>query len=256
MRRYQLTTPDQVSFHYQVAGLVTRALAVAIDSSIMILIIAGAIWICVQLAPISPVISIVIIFLAIFFIIVGYFIFFESVMHGQTPGKKIMRLRVMSATGGQLNVVEILIRNLVRPVDTLPAFLMPAFMLVGGIAASIDRWHRRLGDMAANTLVIRDFKPHLPQSVVRHQSRHNTFYLDPVLRTRIMENISREERDLIMDLVMRRDELDLTAREELFAGAARCCARRLKLPDKLEHLSDEQMVINVALVLQDGWFRA
>ncbi len=259
MLRYRLTTPEQVVLSYQLAGLVARAIAWAIDMVVMFTLMILVGWILIMLlgllalVAVSPWFMAGILFIAEFLIFVGYFVFCERFMAGRSPGKKIMGLRVASASGGRLAFVDILIRNLLRPIDFLPSF-----MFLGGATAFIDPCHRRLGDFAANTIVISDRRVTLPKAVTRQQWRHNSFQADPAMRSRIINRLDRLDRDLVMDLSMRRDSLDVGTRESLFADTAAYLRTRLglgELAGNLEHLSSEQMVLNVALVLQDGWFK-
>ncbi len=245
MLRYRLTTPEQVCFSYQLAGLFTRAIAYLIDAAIMVAFIIGAAMICMA---VPGVFGIVLLLLVIFAIFLGYFIFFEALWSGQTPGKRAMNIRVMDAGGGRLSIVNVAIRNLIRMVD-----MLPTLMFLGGVVAFFDSHHRRLGDMAANTIVVRDHKIGLPKSVMRREARHNSLRADPALRARILARIGREERDVIMDLTLRRDQLETPARERMFADLAAHCRKRLGLEDKIAYLSDEQTVLNIALILQDGW---
>ena len=245
MLRYRLTTPEQVCFSYQLAGLFTRSIAYLIDTVVMVAFIVGAVLVC---ATVPGVFGVVLLLLIIFATFLGYFILFEALWSGQTPGKRAMNIRVMDASGGRLSIANVALRNLIRVVD-----MLPVLMFLGGVVAFIDPSHRRLGDMAANTLVIRDQKIGLPKSVVRREARHNSFRTDPALRSRIVARIGRAERDLIIDLTLRRDQLDTPVRERMFADMAAHCRRILGLDDKNEYLSDEQTVINIALILQDGW---
>jgi hypothetical protein len=150
-----------------------------------------------------------------------------------------------------LRFPEILIRNLMRPLDTLPFA-----MLLGGAVAFLDPLSRRLGDMVAETLVVRDAKRQLPQALLTQQARANTFQEDQALRARILGRVTREERDLVLDLMLRRDQMELRVREEIFAQAATHLRRRFNLPENLDYLSDEQVVLNVALVVQGAKFGA
>ena len=81
---------------------------------------------------------------------IGYGLFCEWLWRGQTIGKRLLRLRVVDAYGLRLQFSQIVIRNLLRFVD-----MLPAFYLVGGLAALINARTQRLGDLAANTVVIR-----------------------------------------------------------------------------------------------------
>src|ERR1051325_9168127 len=85
-----------------------------------------------------------------FAISIGYGIVSGWYWRGQTIGKRLFRLRVVDAHGLRVQFNQIVIRNLLRPVD-----MLPAFYLVGGIACTLSRKSQRLGDIAANTVVIR-----------------------------------------------------------------------------------------------------
>ena len=245
MRQYRLTTPEHVCFSYQLAGLFTRATAYLVDAGICVLILLGVVFLA---GAIPAVLWIIIWLFTLFFVVTGYFIFFETIWQGQTPGKRMMHIRVMDAGGGRLSLANIVIRNLVRMLDVLPLL-----MLFGGATALLNAECRRLGDMAANTIVVRDRKAQLPRSVVRRQARHNSFMQDSALRNRIISRIGPRQRDLIMDLTLRRNQLDAPVRERMFSDVADYCRRQLGLTDTSRYLSDEQTVINVALILQDGW---
>ena len=175
----------------------------------------------------------------------GYYVLFEMKKGGRSPGKMLLGLRVISARGGRLTFPDILLRNLMRALDTLPAM-----MAVGGVAAFIDPLGRRLGDLVGETLVVRAARQALPDSIVQQQSRVNTFQTNPAIRGRILARVTREERDLILDLMMRRDDLEESVREQLFGEAAAAFRERYNLPQDLDYLSDEQTVLNLALVVQ------
>ena len=245
MRQYRLTTPEQVCFSYQLAGLFTRATAYLIDVGIGALVLVGALFV---VGSLPPIFGVILWLFAVFFVLIGYFMFFEAIWQGQTPGKRMMHIRVMDAGGGRLSLANIVIRNLVRMLDALPLL-----MFFGGITALFSSECRRLGDMAADTIVVRDRKAQLPRSVVRRQARHNSFMQDSALRNRIIARIGPRQRDLIMDLTLRRNQLDAPVRERMFSEVAGYCRRQLGLTDANRYLSDEQTVINVALILQDGW---
>ena len=81
---------------------------------------------------------------------VGYFLLLEWLRRGSTPGKAALSLRVVRATGEPIGLADSAVRNLVRIVDFLPLAYV-----VGGICAMVSKDGRRLGDMAAGTLVVR-----------------------------------------------------------------------------------------------------
>src|SRR5262249_35543025 len=99
--------------------------------------------------------------LSYFIISIGYPIFTEWRWRGQTLGKRLLYLRVIDSQGLRLQLSQIVVRNVLRFVDVLPFFY-----LVGGITCFFNGHAQRLGDLAANTVVIRNprtFQPDLSQ---------------------------------------------------------------------------------------------
>jgi hypothetical protein len=86
-----------------------------------------------------------------FLLLWGYFALFEAFWHGQTPGKRVMKLRVIKDSGRQITFFESLARNLLRFVDYLPGFY-----LTGVITMLCNRRNKRLGDFAAGTIVVHE----------------------------------------------------------------------------------------------------
>ncbi len=84
----------------------------------------------------------------------GYYIFGEVVRNGRTPGKRLMRIRVVREDGSRVSVLDSAIRNIVRIVD-----LMPATYAIGIISMVLSSKSQRLGDMAAGTVVIAEEPP-------------------------------------------------------------------------------------------------
>lgn len=246
MSKFRIITPEHVAFHYDVAGLISRGLAWLIDQAIIIVI---DIAIIMAFARAGGMIGIALIILCMFIVDFSYFVASELYSAGQTPGKRAMHIRVISSRGSKLRFADVLIRNLLRPVD-----LLPWAMAVGASIALIDRWHRRLGDLVAETIVVRDGRKEIPQAMAGEKNRMNSFQNDPALRSRIVTRVSRAERDLIIDLALRRDQMESLVRQQLFTQAAQHFRQRLSLPEEHVHLSDEQTVMNLALLLQEAKF--
>ena len=245
MPLHRITTPEQVHFHYSVAGLATRGAAWALDQFIL-----AAAFVCILFTAFfsGMALGLTIVFLARFAIDFGYHTWFELRRGGQTPGKRAMGIRVISSRGGKLRFADVLTRTLFRVVDN--PFLIPFVGFVGAVTALIDPLRRRLGDLAADTIVVRDVRVDLPPALLEQQSRVNTFAADAQIRQRIQARATRHERDLMLDLMLRRDHLDPDTREVLFRQAAAHFRHRYNLPGDLDYLSDEQTVLNTALVIQ------
>lgn len=159
----QVSTPESVSFGYQIAGIGSRFLAALVDSLLigLLQIIANvALIAAIPSSPSSGVLPLleknmgwlpVVIGLISFFFLWGYYIFFELIWNGQTPGKRIFHLRVIRVDGTPITLAESLVRNLVRLIDFLPLYYG-----VGVVTMFINAQFRRLGDLAAGTLVVHD----------------------------------------------------------------------------------------------------
>lgn len=151
----EVETPEHVVIDYEIAGLGSRAMAALADSAIMaVLVVAEVIavpfaaralggW---ALAAVVPIVT-----LALFATTWGYFALFEAFRDGQTPGKRWMGIRVIRDTGHAITLRDAATRNVLRLADFLP----PPY--VTGIACiAFQSQGKRLGDMVAGTIVVRD----------------------------------------------------------------------------------------------------
>jgi uncharacterized RDD family membrane protein YckC len=161
---HYIDTPEQVQLAYSVAGVGSRFVAALLDGLIL-----GAFFLVEVLALVvigaagaaSPTVGVVaqnaakwfmafVIFVN-FGIVWGYFALFEAYWHGQTPGKRAMKLRVIKDSGRQITLFEALARNLLRVVDYLPSLY-----LIGVITMLCNKRNQRLGDLVAGTLVVHE----------------------------------------------------------------------------------------------------
>lgn len=238
--RLAVTTPELITFHYQTAGMASRALAWLIDQAIIL-----GLRIALLMALLSMRAYGIAVFLALMLLVdFGYFTWFEWRKNGRTPGKRLMGIHVACVSGARLEPGDVLLRNLLRVIDSLPVL-----MLTGAVVAWIDPQRRRLGDLAAGTVVVRASRGELPADMFVADNRLNSFWVDVAVRSRIHARVTREERDLLMDLVMRRDQLDPLPRQALFRQALAYFGGRYNLP-RIDHLTDEQAVLNIAMVVR------
>jgi hypothetical protein len=183
--------------------------------------------------------------LLVFTVSLGYGIVLEWVWRGQTVGKRLLRLRVVDAQGLKLHFSQVVIRNLLRAVD-----MLPGFYLVGGVVCLFSRRAQRLGDLAANTIVIRHpviAEPDLDQLLA---GKYNSLRAHPHLEARLRQRVSPPEAALAMHALLRRDQLEPAARVELFAQLAAHFQSKVAFPaEAVEGITDEQYVRNVVDVL-------
>lgn len=147
-----VATPERVSFGYQVAGLATRAIAQIVDLMILSLVLAGVYFFAIFLgASGQDVLAYVIAIIGTFVVIFGYFWACEAFWSGQTVGKKIFRLRAVGDRGEPMTFMQAGIRNIVRVVD-----FFPYAYGVGLVVLFVNGRGKRLGDLAAGTIVVKD----------------------------------------------------------------------------------------------------
>ncbi len=155
-RRLRLETPEHVRLDYELADVGSRLAALLID----LVIIAGALFLLgvayavLEGRGLSLVASLAASALVIAFFMLqwGYFLLFELLRDGQTPGKRALRLRVLHSSGQPLSVRGSVIRNVLRIVDFQPGVTG----VLGGGAIMLTGRSQRLGDLAADTIVVRD----------------------------------------------------------------------------------------------------
>jgi uncharacterized RDD family membrane protein YckC len=162
----------------------------------------------------------------VFSVMFGYFIVFEALWNGQTPGKRLIGIRVVRDGGYPIDFGASLIRNLIRVGEQLIGYY-----LIAAISALISPENKRIGDLAAGTIVVRDARLAAPRDLDRNETEPTyaaTAYL------------SGEERALIKRFLERRDELTYERRSEL---AAQLAARvRDRVPPELARLDDESLL--------------
>jgi uncharacterized RDD family membrane protein YckC len=241
-----IETAEGVRFTLPLAGPVSRFLAWLIDELVIVAACSGAAKGLGLISALNRDLTVGLTVLAYFVIWVGYGIALEWRWAGQTIGKRAVKLRVMDATGGRLLFSQIAVRNLLRFVDALP-FLY----FIGGLVMLLNRRYQRLGDLVANTIVLRQRSTAAPDLVLPDASeKYNSFLEIPHLAARLRQQTPPELALLVYDALLRRDELTPTARLELFAQLADKFKSLVRFPTEIaEPLTDERYVRNALGVL-------
>lgn len=256
---YTVRTPEMVEFSFQIAGPGSRLLAWVIDTVIFIgiVLVMAVIFAIVGCGISTNLFNVGGYFLALFMILFAllqlfYMTFFEVRWNGQTPGKRALGLRVIGENGLRLTFQQSIIRNFVRALDSqpglwfIPSYILGMLFLLGSENA------QRIGDMLAGTLVIREEKRLPPERLKLPQAKYNSLLRDKTFALRCTKVLKPEERELLLEVVQRRDELSLDARTRLFAVLSEYFQDRLLTSGHEQHLSHEKWILNLAQALLEG----
>ena len=170
-----IETPERVPLAFPLASIGNRFLAVAIDHTIQYLAIAAVFIGFMLIAGAGqatfgafdtldremPNWVIAAMIFVLFLLFAGYFAVFEWLWDGQTPGKRLLKLRVIREDGRPITLWEAIARNLLRIFDAFPGFLLPIYS-AGLIAIFMSNRDQRVGDLFAGTVVIREREDEAP----------------------------------------------------------------------------------------------
>jgi uncharacterized RDD family membrane protein YckC len=218
-----IETPEQVELRFPIAGIGSRFLAILTDSLIQgatlfflflgfALIVSAAPKIPGAAAAVSDtgtkwfVAAVVLFYFLLYW---GYYSLFEAFWNGQTPGKRLLKIRVIKDSGRQITLFEALARNLLRVID-----MLPSFYLVGVITMLCNREQKRLGDLVAGTIVVHERSNEQP--LMSHNSRTFTASLYPQPLEAAREPVSAA---VPADGVARLDAGDLNVIDTFFSRA-------------------------------------
>jgi uncharacterized RDD family membrane protein YckC len=236
-----IRTPEGIDFSLLLASPVTRFLAWVVDFFLVSSVSSVVASLLMLVGLISMDIGMAVRVLVLFAIQIGYWLGCEWFWRGQTFGKRLLRLRVVDANGLRLQFSQVVIRNLLRFVDALPAFY-----LIGGVTTLLNARTQRLGDLAANTVVIRSPQIESPDLEQILAGKFNSLRQHPHLESRLRQKISPVEAGLALQSLLRRDEFEPLPRAELFARLGEHFRSLVEFPpDTTEGITDEQYIRNV-----------
>ncbi|MCP4427984.1 MAG: RDD family protein [Chloroflexi bacterium] len=247
-----IDTPENVVFGYDVAGIGSRFLA-ALGDSIIILVLQALVYLTLfftiggvdYFEEGNPGWIIAIFSLIGFALLWGYYIFFEMLWNGQSPGKRWAGLRVIRADGTPITLTESLIRNLVRLVDFLPIYYG-----IGVVTMFINEQSRRLGDLAAGTLVVRERKnvaiSTLEESVYERNLGGFRFTPDELEAALPVEKLTDKDIAIAKDFLQRR--AILPNRSSLGQSIAQSLYEKMEIP--LPATREWQIEKTIAIVVR------
>jgi uncharacterized RDD family membrane protein YckC len=231
--RYTIDTPEHIAFDYDVAGIGSRFLAAIVDSVILAILLTVVLTLTALVGASAEALfagldSLLLALLGLlnFALFWGYFLFFEQAWNGQTPGKRLVGLRVVREGGRPITLAAAAVRNLVRIVDFLPMFYG-----VGVVVMFVDGRSRRLGDLAAGTLVVKDRRTVTLESLTASTppAFAEAAAAAPALTLPNLHLLAASDYDLVQEFLRRRPTLRPEVRQRLGAQLATKIRERLEL---------------------------
>ena len=227
------TTPEQVAVTYRLAGIGTRFAATLVDTLLHVLLLLGALlaWglLTIGLSEVADRIIyfderiegwiVPVVVMGLFALFWGYFIFWETIWNGQTPGKRLCGIRVLRDRGFPIDFRAAFLRNILRYIDFLPMGYG-----VGALTVFLSKDSKRLGDYAAGTIVVVDAaiarRANAAPPPPREPPTEYRLLGDPALLN--LRAITREQFGVAERYLSRRGELPEAVRADL--------ARQIALP--------------------------
>ena len=242
----KVQTPEHVGFRYVLAGLGTRSTAFLLDTVVRGLFILFIFLVVVLLARWLPEFDPSGILKAIpktwFFALgvlaygvvdLGYFLIFEALWSGQTPGKRMQKLRVIRVNGQPIGWLESSIRNILRAVDILLGFYP-----LGLFVMFLSSRSQRIGDYAAGTVVIVERRRNVPMDKSRLRSTSKLNLPDVELHVSTLEP---KQYQVIRSFLQRREAMNPTHRRELARLLTRRLIKKWRISSTI-HIPDESFL--------------
>ena len=235
-----IETPERVELHFVLANVGNRFLAAAIDhliqalAIVIIVVAAGALsdW---RFFASMGVWTAALTVLAVFAVYWGYFVALETLWSGQTPGKRMMRLRVVREDGRPVRFFEVFVRNVLRLAIDLQPFGSYA---IGVVSIIFSARSKRVGDFVAGTVVVKERATEAPSlneiikvSEIEQRRIERTAPAPFVADTR---RLSEQDLRAVETFLRRRFELQEPNRSALAARIAQPISAKLNVaPDGL-----------------------
>lgn len=154
-QQFGIETPEHVALHLELAGLGSRAAAGLVDTLVASSGLLLLFWLVtlVGLTNVSGTLAnwvVALVILVFSFLFLAYFVLFEALNGGRTPGKQLLGIRVVMETGHAITPTAAVVRGLFRLLDYIPP-LVPGLVMI-----FLLRRNQRMGDLVAGTIVVRD----------------------------------------------------------------------------------------------------
>jgi uncharacterized RDD family membrane protein YckC len=251
--KIKLQTPESVELEFTLAGIGNRAYALAIDYVILgftiLLTLLITLFLSYQIAPnfVGGELQQSLLkwlwaieFFLVFVIYVGYFVIWETLWRGQTPGKKWVKIRVIRDDGRPARIAQATIRALLRPVDDI--------LFIGVFFIAFTNKEKRIGDLVAGTVVIQNEQA---QKNVNLEISSEAKDLAIQLKTDAqINNLLPEDYATIRDYLQKRTMMTLEAQHQLSRKLAQQIQQIIQLETIPENYSNSQFIEATYLAYQ------
>jgi uncharacterized RDD family membrane protein YckC len=231
MRQLRVVTPEGLVLRREVAGAGSRFCAAAIDGLLVLLAILALLLGVLLAAQMDPTglsgFLTGILGGGSLLLLIGYQLGFALLWKGQTPGKRALGLRVVSANGWPASTTQHLLRSLLWPIDVFLPVPVP-FGLLGLVVVLTTERRQRLGDLVAGTLVLREASERAPSEPLAGKRWSQLEARQLALAPGLVARLDEDDRVFLRELLSRRG-LDASQRRRLATAAARHYAERLEL---------------------------
>jgi len=261
LEQSEIKTPEYVSVKYTIAGLGSRAPAFIIDQLVIALLyfvsFLGLAVIfesnLINLSVDQVFLWILAGFILLVFIIEwSYFFLFEFFWNGKTIGKKILGIRVIQDNGHRITLLSSLIRNLLRIIDRLPTGHLLGIMLI-----FFHQKHKRLGDLAAGTIVVHDqgSKRKKKKDIAEKMIEQNNWESDGLqFDSFLLDQLTEQDFELVKTYCGRYTDLPDHEKDQLTKQVGAIILPKLALEEHLHSVREIQQILFVLYVkLRDEW---
>ncbi len=253
---FSLETPESVELEFTLAGIGNRAYALLIDYLVLglFLILLMLLWGLLyyflwEVLKLDQVVGasrlgqwlLAIQLLLVFSCFVGYFVFFETLWQGQTPGKRYLKTRVIRDNGRPVGLTQATLRALLRPLDD--------WFYIGMMLIIFTRQEKRLGDWVAGTLVIQE-KPEQPRKIALAIAADRQTLAQSLQPTLLLQQLTPEDFAKIRAYLERRRELLPPARKRLSEQLAKPLQNQLAQEEMSLDIPAEELLEAVYLAYQ------
>jgi uncharacterized RDD family membrane protein YckC len=254
LNKTTLHTPESVQLEFSLAGIGNRAWALLIDYTILFFSLSALILIAslfsyqitqlvIQLTGSTNGIELwlfALFFLISFAIYVGYFVYFETLWQGQTPGKRIAKIRVIRNSGRTVRLTQSVLRALLRPVDD--------FLYLGAFMIMFSSQEKRLGDWVAGTLVVQVDALATPTQLALDKNAET-------LAVQLCQDVNLDallpdDFAVVREYLQRRKLMTPAAKNRTSAALARQVQQVIQLPELPPHVTSDLFLEGIYLAYQ------